>query len=158
MKKASWIVMVVFGLGAGVQAQSFGVGLGLFGGGGGGGLGVSVPLEVGLASFGDIGLSLRAEASLVLSQPPDLTLLLSPLVSYTLLPTDFTPVTLYAGPTLRLFVQDVFGQTRTSSWSFLGGLVGASVSLVGTLGVYLEASLSVITGTPIFSLQAGVRL
>lgn len=158
MKRTLLILLVIFGLSAGVHAQSFGIGLGFSGMGGSGGLSLSIPLEFNLVSFGDIGISLWADVGLVFSQKPALTALITPLVTYTLTPVDFLPVTLYAGPTVQLFVQDVFEDSRVSSWSFLGGLAGASVSVAGFLNVFLEASLSVVASAPAFSVQAGVRL
>jgi hypothetical protein len=155
MKKILFTLIVIFGLGAGVHAQdfSFGAGLGFTGGG----LGISVPLEIGLMSFGEgLGLSLRADVGVVFGQTPALTANLSPLVTYTLSLADALPITLYAGPSLRLFMQDAFGSARTTTWSFLGGLAGVTAS-VGPLGVFAEANLSVLVGTPVFNVQAGLR-
>ncbi len=158
MKRTLLILLVIFGLGAGVHAQSFGVGLGFASAGGNGGLGISIPLEFSLVSFGDVGLSLRADVGIVFSQKPALTALISPLVTYTTTPVDFLPITVYAGPTLQLFVQDVFEDSRVATWSFLGGLAGVSVSVAGFVQVFAETTLSVLTSTPAFSLQVGARL
>ena len=159
MKRIVLILLVIFGLGISAQAQSFsfGVGLGFFNQNSNGDLSVSVPLEIGLINFSDVGISVRAEVGIVFSQKPALTALISPLVSYTLTSVSFLPITFYAGPTVRLFVQNVFEDSRSSSWSFLGGLAGISVSVLGFLRVFVEASLNITASTPAFSVQAGLR-
>jgi hypothetical protein len=159
MKRILLILFVILGLGSSIHAQGFsiGAGLGFSNAGGDGGLGISVPFEIGLANFGDIGLSVRAEVGLVFSQKPDLNLVFSPMVTYTISSLDL-PITVYAGPTLRLFVQNVFEDARTSTWSFLGGLAGASVSVFGVVSAFAETNLSVLAGVPVFGFQVGLRL
>jgi hypothetical protein len=160
IKRILLILIVILGLGSSIHAQGFsiGAGLGFSNAGGDGGLGISVPFEIGLANFGDIGLSVRVEVGLVFSQKPDLNLVFSPLVTYTISSLDFLPITVYAGPTLRLFVQNVFEDARTSTWSFLGGLAGASVSVFGVVSAFAETNLSVLAGVPVFGFQVGLRL
>ena len=158
MKKMLIVLIILFGLGAGAQAQnfSFGAALGFAGVGNSGGVAFTVPLEISLVSFNELSFSLRADVGIVLGPTLALTANLSPLLTYTLSLMDMLPITFYAGLSVRLLVQDVLIDSRTSSWSFLGGMAGASASL-GFLRVFAEANLSVLLGTPVFSVQAGLR-
>jgi hypothetical protein len=160
MKRILLIIVVMLGLGSSIHAQGFsiGAGLGFANAGADGGLGISVPFEFKLVNFGDVGLNLRAEVGIVFSAKPDLNVVFSPLVTYTISSVEFLPITVYAGPTLRLFVQNVFEDTRTSTWSFLGGLAGASVSVFGVVSAFAETNLSVLAGVPVFGFQVGLRL
>jgi hypothetical protein len=138
------------------QGFNFGVGLGFLRQDTEGNLVVSLPLNFPVTSFGKVGLELRTSADFVVSNRPDVSFLLSPVFSYTLRPTDFTPITLYGGPSLRLFITDAFASTRQSTWSFAGGVVGASLSLAGVVVPYGEATWSVTPTGTVFSIQSGV--
>jgi hypothetical protein len=141
---------------ASAQGFNFGVGLGFLRQDAEGNVIVSVPLNLQLAQFNNVGVGVRTNADLIISSNPDVSLLLSPLVSYTLRPTNFTPITLYGGPTVRLLIEDAFATTRQSTWSFAGGIVGASVSLAGIAVPYGEAVWSVTPTETLFSVQMGV--
>ncbi len=141
---------------ASAQDFNFGVGLGFLRQDTEGSFILSVPLNMPITQFDKVGLGLRTTADFTLSTQPDVSLLFSPLLSYTLRPTDFTPITLYGGPSLRLFIKDAFADTRQSTWSFAGGVVGASLSLAGIVVPYGEATWSVTPTGTVFSFGSGV--
>jgi hypothetical protein len=159
MKKTLLILFIIFGLGTTIHAQdfSFGAGLGFFNQNSNAGLNLSLPMNFRLMRLSDININLRAEIGIVFSQKPALTALISPMVSYILAPLDFLPITVYAGATVRLFIQDVLEDSRAYYWSFLGGVAGISVSITGFIGIFIETSLSMVGDTPMFSVQTGLR-
>ena len=159
MKKILFILIVIFGLSTASHAQdfSFGAGLGMFNQNSSAGLSLSLPMNFRLVRLSEVNINLRAEVGIVFSQKPALTALISPMVSYTLAPLEFLPITLYVGATLRLFVQNVLEDSRAYYWSFLGAVAGLSVSITGFIGVFIEASLSMAGDTPVFSVQTGLR-
>jgi hypothetical protein len=148
--------LLTLGSSALAQGFNFGIGFGFLRQDAEGNVVVSVPVNLHLAQFNNVGVGVRTNADLIISSTPDVSLLLSPLLSYTLRPTDFTPVTLYAGPSMRLFIEDAFTTARESTWSFAGGVVGASVSLAGLVVPYGEAVWSVTPTETLFSVQTGV--
>jgi len=158
MKRYGLIFVAILALSGLASAQGFGIGLGLgfFRQDAGGNLVISAPLNLPLANFDEIGLGVRANVDFIFSQKPNLSILLSPLLSYTLYPTDFTPITLYAGPSVRVLIRDVLANTRQTSWSFVGGIAGAAVSLLGFLTPYAEATLNLEGSSLLFSIQVGV--
>jgi hypothetical protein len=159
MKKILFVLIIIFGLNTASHAQdfSFGAGFGMFNQNSNAGLSLSIPINFRLVRLSEININLRAEVGIVFSQKPALTALISPMVSYTLAPLEFLPITLYVGATVRLFVQDVLEDSRAYYWSFLGGVGGVSVSITGFIGIFLETSLSMVGDTPVFSIQTGLR-
>lgn len=156
MKHFAWIVWSLLALSGMASAQGFGIGLGFFNQDGSGNLHVSVPARFGIAQFEDFGLELQVNADFILTAQPDLGLLISPILSYTFDPIGFTPITLYAGPSFRLLILKVLEDTRSYAWSYVGGLLGAYISLAGWVGAFVESSFSVGGDTPIFSVQTGI--
>jgi hypothetical protein len=154
----SFLLFALLALGSLASAQgfNFGVGFGFLRQDAEGNILVSVPLNVHLLQGERVGLGVRTNADLIISPTPDVSLLFSPLLSYTLRPTNFTPVTLYGGPSMRLFIEDAFTTTRQSTWSFAGGIVGASVSLAGIAVPYGEAVWTITPTETLFSIQTGV--
>lgn len=141
---------------ASAQGFNFGVGVGFLRQDTQGNLVISVPVNVPITHFDRVGLELRTTADLIINSQPDVSLLFSPLFSYTLQPTQFTPITLYGGPSFRLFIEDAFAPTRQSTWSFAGGLAGASLSLAGIAVPYGEVTWSVTSLGTVFSFSSGV--
>jgi hypothetical protein len=138
------------------QAGSFGLGVGAFTINPNGGFSVSAQLNLPVFSVDNVSISGRVNADLVIGQKTDANLLISPLLNYTINPLVITPVTLYVGPVIRAFVQDVFSETRTVTWSFIGAVAGVSVSVLGFVEPYAEASAS-FGDLPQISYIAGVR-
>ena len=157
MKRLLLLTLIVLATGSSSLAQSFGIGFGYFGSDTGSSVGITVPLEFGIAQFGDLNLSVRAQVGVVFGQNPDLNVVFSPLISYTISTIGVLPVKIYAGPTVQLFVQNVLADARTLTWSFLGGLAGASVSVFGVVSLFAEATLSLVAGNPVFGAQFGLR-
>jgi hypothetical protein len=141
---------------ASAQGFNFGLGLGVLSQDAQGNFILSAPLNFPITHFNKVGLELRTTADLVISPSPDVSFLFSPLFSYTLSPTEFTPITLYGGPSVRLFIEDAFVGTRQSTWSFAGGVAGASLSLAGIAVPYGEATWSVTPTGTVFSFGTGV--
>ncbi len=141
---------------ASAQGFNFGVGLGFLRQDSEGNLVVSVPFNFPITHFNRVGVGLRTTADFIISSQPDVSLLFSPLFSYTLQPTEFTPITLYGGPSFRLFIEDAFAPTRQSTWSFTGAVAGASLSLAGVAVPYAEATWSVTPTGTVFSFNSGV--
>jgi hypothetical protein len=146
----SWVSL------ASAQGFNFGVGFGFLRQDAEGNAVVSVPVHFPITNLGRVGLGLRTTTDFVISPQPDVSLLFSPIFSYTLRPTNITPITLYGGPSIRLFIDDAFASTRQSSWSFAGGVVGASLSLAGFVVPYGEATWSVAPTGTVVSLQSGI--
>ena len=158
MKRFFLLTLIVLAIGSSSLAQSFGIGFGYFGSASSNGVGITVPLEFGIVQFGDVNLSVRAQVGVVFSQKPDLNVVFSPIISYTVTGLGVLPIKIYAGPTIQLFVQNVLEDARSFTWSFLGGLAGASVSVFGMLSLFAEGSLSLLAGIPVFGVQFGLRL
>ena len=158
MKRFFLLTVIVLAIGSSSLAQSFGIGFGYFGSDTSRGVGITVPLEFGIMQFGDVNLSVRAQVGVVFSQKPDLNVAFSPLISYTVTSLGVLPIKIYGGPTIQLFVQNVLEDARSFSWSFLGGLAGVSVSVLGILNLFAEGSLSFLAGNPVFGVQFGLRL
>ena len=158
MKRVILLTLIVLAIGSSSLAQSFGIGFGYFGSDASSGVGITIPIEFGIAQFGDVNLSVRAQLGFVFSQKPDLNAVFSPIISYTITTLGVLPIKIYAGPTIQLYVQNVLEGARSFTWSFLGGLAGASVSVFGILSLFAEGSLSFLAGNPVFGVQFGVRL
>jgi hypothetical protein len=141
---------------ASAQGFNFGVGFGFLRQDAGGNAVISIPVNMPITNLGKVGLGLRTTTDFVISPQPDVSFLFSPIFSYTLRPTDFTPVTVYGGPSIRLFINDAFASTRQTSWSFAGGVAGISLSLAGIAVPYGEATWSVTPTGTVFSLQSGL--
>lgn len=141
---------------ASAQGFNFGVGFGFLRQDAEGNVVVSVPVNLPVTNLGKVNLGLRTTTDFVISAQPDVSFLFSPIFSYTLRPTDFTPITVYGGPSIRLFVDDAFASTRQSTWSFAGGVAGVSLSLAGIVVPYGEATWSVTPTGTVFSLQSGL--
>jgi hypothetical protein len=157
MMKRFLILMVISWLSlVSAQGFNFGVGFGFLRQDAEGNAVVSVPVNVPITNLGRVGLGLRTTTDFVISAQPDVSFLLSPIFSYTLYPTNITPITLYGGPSIRLFIDDAFASTRQSTWSFAGGVVGASLSLAGVVVPYGEATWSVTPTGTVVSLQSGL--
>lgn len=151
------LVTVVAGLSfASAQGFNFGVGFGFLRQDATGNVLVSVPVNLPVTNLGKVNLGLRTTTDFVISAQPDVSFLFSPIFSYTLRPTDFTPITVYGGPSIRLFIDDAFASTRQSTWSFAGGVAGVSLSLAGIAVPYGEATWSVTPTGTVFSLQSGL--
>ena len=131
MKRFFLLTLIVLAIGSSSFAQSFGIGFGYFGSATSNGVGINVPLEFGITQFGDVNLSVRAELGVVFSQKPDLNVVFSPIISYTVASLGVLPIKIYAGPTIQLFVQNVLEGARSFTWSLLGGLTGVSVLMFG---------------------------
>jgi hypothetical protein len=138
------------------QAASFGIGAGAFTINPNGQFSISTQLNLPVFAIDAFSVSGRVNADLVIGSKTDANLLISPLLNYTINPLVITPVTLYIGPVVRAFVQDVFSETRVVTWSFVGAVAGASVSVLGFVEPYAEASVS-FGALPQISYTAGVR-
>jgi hypothetical protein len=152
------LLLLVWGLPTVALAQgfNFGIGLGFLRQDAEGNLVVSVPLNLPVTQLNRVGVQLRTTADFIIDSQPDVSLLFSPLFSYTLQPTDFTPISLYGGPSFRLYIEDAFSASRQSTWSFTGAVAGASLSLAGVAVPYAEATWSVTPTGTVLSFNSGI--
>jgi hypothetical protein len=159
LRRTTLIITTMAMMGAGSamgQNGSIGLGLGAFVANPDGTFSVSSQFNLPLIRFDAVSVSGRVNADLIIGgSKSDLNLLISPLLNYTLNPLVITPITLYVGPVVRMFTQDVFSEARMTTWSLLGGVAGASVSVLGFVEPYAETTFSLNPG--VWSFHGGVR-
>jgi hypothetical protein len=138
------------------QGFNFGVGLGFLRQDAEGNLVVSVPFNFPITTFSKVGLELRTTADFIVSNQPDVSLLVSPLFSYNLDLLGVAPVTFYGGPSFRLFIEDAFAASRQSTWSFTGAVAGASLAVGAVAVPYGEVTWSVTQTGTLLSFNSGI--